>query len=625
MTAQTTRDTADPDIEPPTKSRLAKVRSDRRLQALAAGLVLAAGLALILWSNRGSFFYLDDWDFAILRTRLGEGDIFGPQNQNWHVTTLMVYYALLKVFGFGSYVPFRLASAALLATIALLGYLYARQRVGAWWALAAISLIVFNSGTEIALWPFQIGQLVSIASGIGALLLVDREPRAAVLAGIAALLLLAVVSSSAGIPMLLIVIVDRFLCRGGPRCGFGPGGPRLALLATAPALLLYAWWNHKWAGPNPNPANLAAYSAALSGAIDAGQNGVQRTLGLFDAAGPSSSFWGQIAFAALVILTCARIFGPHPADRRRIIAVCAGLVGYWVLLSWGRANVPGYANSPRYLFITQVLLVLLAADLGKSVLGQHRDRLGMFSGVRGTALASGLMVVVVLATVTSALHTSKELRNLGYVLRIQGWAAKGQSAAIALLPPEDQPHASFFLDPASRGLGRPGSMYLDGLKRFGTDLPTEAELRGLPVEAREFADGYLLDRFAPVVAADQYGPDRPPRGTPPTITQVGLEPVQITPERGTACVKVSARSELGTVSIPIAGATNITNTAQIPSFLQGRRYAPGFSQPADLPIPPKQTRRVGIRRDQGSAPWSLQLRGSASRICAAPTSTSTTG
>lgn len=611
----------EPTADEPTNASQATPAADgSRWSWVVAGVLLVLGVGLVLWANRGSTFYLDDWAFAVGRADLTADQLFGPQNQNWHLTTLLIYQALLHLWAFDTYVPYRLVSALVLLTIGLLTYVYARRRIGPWWSLGALVPVVITSGTEIVLWPFQIGQLLSIAGGLGALVLLDREGprRIGAVIGAGLLLVMAVASSSAGIPMLLLVLADGVLRALKPTVA-GLRKPGLITLAAGiPALLVYAWWHQVYGklSPPPQGTNLPAFNGALSQTIDAGQAATQRLLGLFDTPSASGPFLGQIAFAALVVLVCARIFGPHRADRPRILAITAAVVGYWFLLSWGRSNVQDFTASPRYLFISQVLLVLLLVEIGASLRWQFQDRAGVFALDRVRTGWVALCGLGVAFAVWASFQTSQQIREDGYHLRVAGWATNGQNAAFDLLPDESKAMAPFYLDAAGRGLGYPGSLYLEGLQRFGGSPPSEADLKAMPSASRQFADAYLLAYYGPLVPDDQL--PATPRGDAPELVAGDGEAPTIEPVRGKACAKVTHPTELGTVAIPTDRPLSITNTGPVDAWLQGRRYADAWSPRADIVIPPGQTRVLRIAPDGGTAPWHVQARGSSWRICTAP-------
>lgn len=601
-----------PDTQPP-------VEAPQGRATIAAALLALAGVALVFWSSRGSSFYFDDWAFIADRSSLDAGSLFGPQNQNWHLFTLLIYQGLLKIWGLGTYVPERAVSALTLLAIGWLTYVYARRRVGPWWALAALMPVVFTSGSEIVIWPFQIGQLLSVAAGLGALILLDREAARGrpALIGAAVLLMVSVASSSAGIPMLLLVLADGVL--RALRAGRSVRRPALLTIGAAlPALLLYGWWYVTYARDQPSGGamNVSAFNHALRLAIDTGQSATQRLIGLFDwPTGSGGPLLGQLAFAVIVVLVCARIFGPNRADRPRILAIAAAVVGYWFLLAWGRGSTPGFQLNSRYLFLSQVLLVLLLVELGASLRWQYQDRSGIFAEDRIRRVWRGVCAIGVAVAVWAGFQASQDIRFAGYTFRIAGWATNGQNAALGLFPAADQPNATYYLYPPTREIPYPGALYLRALAVTGEQPPTEADLKAMPIESRQYADGYLLSHYAPGIEAVALVTTP---GEPPAVTPTGAVRATVTPRERLGCTVVTAPTETATVALPTDRAITVQNTGPQPAVLRGHRYAPAFHERSDQTIAPNAIRRVELRPDAGTAPWVLGLRGSSFRVCNAP-------
>ena len=209
-------------------------RASRWLPWLLAVAFGVAASAVILSANRGTTFLLDDWAYLVQRSgNLTEASLFGSQNGNWTTTVVLAYRGLADVFGIGSYVPWRIALLATHLGSCALVYILARRRVGPWWALLALALVLVNRGWETLLWPFQIGQALSILAGLGALFLLDRRDVRGDL-GASALLLVALASSSYGPPFLLVAGVELLLSR------------RAALWVLVVPAAAWIWWQEKW-------------------------------------------------------------------------------------------------------------------------------------------------------------------------------------------------------------------------------------------------------------------------------------------------------------------------------------------------------------------------------------------
>ena len=87
-------------------------------------------------------------------------------------------------------------------------YVYAARRAGVGVALLAGGAILFlGPGWQNIIWRLQIGWLVSIAGGLGALLMLDRRDRAGDVAA-CGLILVCVAASGPGIAIAVGLIVE---------------------------------------------------------------------------------------------------------------------------------------------------------------------------------------------------------------------------------------------------------------------------------------------------------------------------------------------------------------------------------------------------------------------------------
>lgn len=582
---------------------LRRIVDSSRAPLAVTVLVVLAGVAHLLHANRGTFFYLDDWDFAIGRADLNGANLFGPQNQNWHTLNVLLFRGLAELFGLGTYLPARLVAAAVLVGIAVMVGRYAWTRLAPWTAPLVVLPLFFTAGWETVLWPFQVAQLLSIAAGLAALVLLDGERRARVPLA-AALLVVATASSSAGIPLLGVVLVDRLL----------RSGRRLEALTVLPAIAAYLWWSdaYGYLSPNPNPSDANQVLVGLRQSVDTGMAAVQTYLGF-------SGTWGSIAglvlLFGLVVAVCWRLFGAFPSDRPRIVALAAGLVGYWVLLSYGRSNVTGYFFSPRYLFISVVLLTLLLVELARSGVLQHAaGRVSMPERPRHARIwTRALPLVAVVLVLNASWQNGQTLRTGGFGLRTSADAMRGQIAALSLLPAARREAAFFFLDPVGPGIARPATYYFDGVDRFGGDTPTEAEIRELPQAARVQVDRALLGLSGGELPPGEALP--PPSGPAPRITAGTGGTTAPDSEAGASCVAVTGPADTTEALLPISVRLRVTNTGAGPLTLFAGRYGP-VTQESGYGVAPGSTRVVEVLDDLGTAPWTVGVRGRTARVCA---------
>ncbi|MEH3055214.1 MAG: hypothetical protein PGN13_14640 [Patulibacter minatonensis] len=569
-----------------------------RRAMLLPGLAVVFGVLLTLYLNRSTWFYLDDWDFVVLRADWSQGALLGPQNLNWVMTTDIVYTLLGRVFGVSTYVPWRIVAAIALGVVGWQIGRYAAPRVGRVIAAVAVLAVFITPGWEISLWPFQMGQLLALAAGLGAILLVDHRSERTWRRELAlvALLVFAVTSSSAGIPLLGMFIVDRLL---------RPGRRRDVLVAL-PALVLYAWWNQKWGSLSPNlPAsNLESFLAATRQAIEVAMAALQSMLGLQDHTA-IGGFLSVVALLGLVVVATWRLLTGHAPDRARILAIVAGLAAYWVLLAWGRSSVPGYETSPRYLFFSQVLLVLLVVELvGRTA----AERLA--EPARERRVAVGLGVLATLGLAVGMIGNLSSLRSGSVYLRNEGQHQEAQYAALSLLPQPTRAAAPLYRGAHDYVLPMAAGAYFDHPGPPKMPVRSEAEVRDLPAATRGFVDRYLLLLRSVEVPAGQ------PRGVPAEPRpELVAAPGTAVKRVGRSCVAVNGPRAAYPLNLATGASVEIENTGTEPVELRGRRYADTLTGSVPVAIGPGAVRRLTNPPDLGKAPWTFEITASRAHLC----------
>src|SRR5947209_468617 len=139
--------------------------------------LLLLGAAIVLYETRGLSFYFDDWDFVLHRRGLTASSLLQAHGPHLSLVPILIYKLLLKLFGGGSYLPFRMLAAVDLVLIAFVLGLVSRRWWGRRWGLAPVLLMVtLGAGGWTLLWSFQVGYALATAAGIGALLALDSDP-----------------------------------------------------------------------------------------------------------------------------------------------------------------------------------------------------------------------------------------------------------------------------------------------------------------------------------------------------------------------------------------------------------------------------------------------------------------
>ena len=484
-------------------TRIADIPRLPEAAAVAIGLLAAA---FILFANRGMTFYLDDWAYLAQRAAaLNETNVFASQNGNWASTEVFVYRGLAEVFGIGSYLPWRMTSLVIHLVSCALIYVLARRRLGPWWALVPLALVLVSRGWETLLWPFQMGQLLSIGCWLGALVALDRRDWRGDL-GASLLLVIALASSSFGPPLVLAVGVELVLSRW-----------RGLWVLIAPAAA-YLWWYHKFNAPLPpqGAESLWGVRHAIASAWKILPSGPSAVLGISFAA-------GRVVLYLLVALTILRTV----LERRipaRLVGLFAAYGAYWGLVAWARDEIPDLGHSARYVDLGVVLFVLAGVELFADL---HPDRWPEWAQrpVRALrarpVLGPALFVLVALIAARGVVETSILMKNSsGQTYRIWGQRMLAQQAALGIGRPVLQPLSPFYLETAgSFSLAFPLGMIEATYQRWGGNpFPSEASLLARSMDARRFADQALAHAEVATVADDPPATTLPSNGPPLRVT-----------------------------------------------------------------------------------------------------------
>lgn len=572
--------------------------------ALAPAVAACLGFALTLYLTRGLWFDADDWDFMVFRSDWSSLALLGPQNYNWHLWNTVVFTIFGDIWGFSTFVPFRILGSGLFAVVCFQVVRYAQVRGAGRLLLAGIALgIVITPGWEIALWPFQFSQLLSVACGLGALMLVDAaRPGARRALAVAALLVVAMTASSAGPPMLVLYLGDRLL----------RSGRRRELLLALPALAIYGWWNHKWGSTSPNmpPATLEQFLMASRHTLELATGAVQSLVGLGGrpALGPAVGTAGVVALIAVITL---RLVLPPRTDRVRVLALVGTMAVYWTLLWWGRNNMPNLPLQPRYLFITQVLMLLLMVELfarGRTA-ADAPEAAEADPGRRPGWLLAGTAALTVALLVASLPHLTG-MRAGARKLRTESDQMRAQIVALSLLPTLERQTAPLFREARTRQLAAPAGPYFAQDGRFGIPLRTERDVQELRPVERAHLDGFLLGLTAAPAQAGVPMPE--PSGAAPRFDAQQVSRVP----GASACRRVVASGEQS-VSFTLAPGQWITvqSGPASASRLQLHRYAPSGVPITTMELPAGSLYTVRRPLFAGRAPIQWRIASEDATLC----------
>jgi hypothetical protein len=438
--------------------------------ALFFALALVAGV-LVLYFTRGTTLWLDDWQWALYR-RGGVHSLLTSYNGHLSLVPVLIYRALFATAGISSYLPFRVLIVAGHLLCGLLVFEYSRRRVGAWLALLAAALILFlGAGWQDFLWPFQIAWLVSLSSGIGALLLLERRQWIADL-GACLLLLISLGSSAVGVALLAGAIVDVAWTRRRWRD---------AWIVLVP-VVLYATWSIGYQSATVSASNIfaaprwAAISVAAAFSALTGLSG--QTASTTDA-GTVLAFGVPLAVAGLALI----VWGVRRGRRwpARAVTWAAIAVVFWILTAIRATSFLGQPYASRYEYVNCVFLLLFAVELAG----------GLPAGRR---LAAGLVVAATAAVVSNV----GIMRDAGAYLRSQAPAARADLTALEIARPIAPPSYVASAFPGSPFLVIRAGGYFSMRAAIGSPAYSVSQLIVAPELGRYVADAELaqLDRLA---------------------------------------------------------------------------------------------------------------------------------
>ena len=145
-------------------------------------LIIACSQGVLLWINRRTWFFGDDFAFLAYRYfQATDGEwikaFFYPHNEHFVLFPAMLFSAMQYVFGLNNHLAFMLPVLFLHGLIQFLIALILKSRCkSSTTAFAAIAAVGFLSpGAENLFWAFQAGFIGSIAIGLLQLVLLDKR------------------------------------------------------------------------------------------------------------------------------------------------------------------------------------------------------------------------------------------------------------------------------------------------------------------------------------------------------------------------------------------------------------------------------------------------------------------
>lgn len=541
----------------------ARIRGARPATLLAASAILVSGTLLLLWLSRVTF-WRDEWSFLLHRRGSGLDVFLDPEVEHLLALPILIYKTLLATFGMDSAAPFQLVAVALfLLSVAVL-FVYLRRRVGEWVALAAILPILFlGQAWDDLLFPFQLAFFGSMASGLGALLALDRDDRAgdAMAAG---LLTISILFSGLGVP---------FVAAATVAVGLTSERFRRAWVVVVPTSIFGLWylgWGHE-SQTFFSFQNLATSPAYV---LDGFASSISSVLGLGaprDELLVSTLDWGRPLLVLAVGLGVWRLMRLGSVPRWVWVGLALG-VGFWALVGLNSSPLAP-PTAGRYQYIGAIFVLVIAAELARGV------------RIRGWPLAI-VFAVAGAATLSNFSNLENAAGGLAQIAEKQ----RGGLAALELIRGEVDP--AFLLTEENSNVDYLGAVdaaaYFSAADAFGSPAYTPDQLAGSSEAARVAADKVFAAGLG-----------------------LGLAPAQ--GGVGGACdvaVPGAAGGEAGAALIPLQPGGAIVRARGGPVALRLRRYAVG-SSPVDVGrIGAGEQALLEIPADGSEKPWQLELTGS---------------
>ncbi len=530
-------------------------------------MAMAVAAGLILYLNRGTVFYLDELGRVLSVTSLTPGEVLEPHEGHLTATSNLVFKALLEVFG-ADYLAWRILAISAVLLSAGLFYTLVKRRIGALPALAPTLVLLFlGSAWEMVVIPWGFNTVFSVASGLAALLALERGDSRGDLAA-CVLICVSVATLSVGLAFLAGVAVAVLLA---------PDRRRRAWIFLVPLALYVAWfaWSLSSAGAGDSEAKASnlllipgyvfdSLAAVMAGITGLGYDFTEGSLSL-------EFGWGRILAAAAIVAIVIRL--RRGAVPPLLWVGLAVVVAYWTL---GALVVePETKQAPgevRYVYAGSVGVLLVTAAASTRVLFSKPGLIGLFA-VCAFSLATNLAL----------------LRDGGGAFR-NDYSAPLRAELATLELARDQLAPDRLVALSQFEVVTPASAYFDVVDRYGSPAFSPTELERQVEVVRVGADERLAALLDLHLEQSRDGPPGPCRQL--TASAAGAPLEFILPPGG-----ASIRAEGGPANVAIGrfGAPSV----------DAGTFAPG--EAGTLAIPP----------DSAPAPWRASVTGvSAIETCA---------
>lgn len=535
---------------------------------LAAMMLIEA--ALLLYMGRGLSFFYDDWDLVTHDYGGGIHSLLAAHVGNPVLFPVAIYKVLFHLVGLDHYTVFLLVVVILHLTCGGLVFVLAAKRIPRAPALLAAALILFlGAAWEDLLWAFQVTYMLSVAGGLAAWVLLERDDRWSKVAATLCLVV-AAGSSSLGIAIMIGVIAELAWGRRW----------RSGWIVLIP-VLLYALWYLGY-GENQITAN---------GLINAPGFAEDMAAAAFGGLIGRALEWGRPLALLGALLLGRRILRPLPLSARLAGLLATGL-SLWAITAVARSTI-SQPEASRYIYLGAIVTVLAGVELLHDVT----------ITLRSTALATVLTGVCALAGLTVLHAGATGLRSTSKTVTAELGALE---LAAAYAP------SGYQVDP-ERAPQIMAGPYLHTVRAIGSSpADTPAEIATADPASRAAADGLLMALEVPKLVP--YKVTKRSATTPRLTVSALVSATQISQEDCVELTPLPGATMTGVLVLP-REAVVLHDRGTAPTSLALRRFADTF-MPLAGAVAPLGVAKLAIPPDDGRQPWSLQVASSSSlSIC----------
>jgi hypothetical protein len=537
---------------------------------LAFGSLLVVAGAWLMYETRGTTLWFDEWQWATEYRDSSIGDFLTPHNGHPTLVPVLIYRLLFATVGIAHSAPYRAVGiAGHLLCVALL-FWYARRRAGTGIAWVAAALILFlGPGWQNILWPLQIGWLLGVGGGLGALLLLDRGDRFGDIAA-CAVLAVAVFASGPGVAIAAGLSVEVWRTRGWK-----------ALWIVAVPLGLFALW---WLAYQDSSSVRHEFGLVPGFAADSAAATLSAITGLAGsllADDGAALAWGRPLTVAVTALVLWRLWRVQRVPTR-VLTLLAILGAFWLLTAVQRAGI-GPAAASRYIYVGAVFVVALGVELVRDIAISRR----------AWVIVAGAVALILVANIATMNTGARFLREQGLLTRT---GLTTLEVTRSIVKPDH---------PAQGIAGYPfvvvrADQYFAMQRDLGTPAATLDELAGAPENARRAAD----DELARIHGVELEPTGETSGGTAPRVDRA----VGGTVAAGDGCVTFTPGTQTGPALDLTVPADGLVLTAQDGSATVAlRRFADEFSdQPAGR-LAAGDSGLLAIRTDRAPNPWHARV------------------